>query len=152
MAARCSRRRFLLASLLVGCLLGLALGLLGRGYLVILQQSEWLEDMLDRASAQMAPVPHLRTAYFVMAVAIAPLAEAYLFHGLLYRALDREWRGWRAVVGSAAFSAVYHPPLSWLPVGLLGMANALMFRKAGRPAPAVLSHMVYNAVVLGRWT
>ncbi len=86
-----------------------------------------------------------------MAVGIAPLTEEYLFRGLLYRALDREWHGWRAVIGSAAFFAIYHPPLSWLPVGLLGITNALVFRKAGRLAPAVLLHMVYNAVVLQRF-
>ena len=53
-----------------------------------------------------------------------------------------------AVLGSAAFFAIYHSPLSWLPVGLLGAANALLFKKTGRLAPAVLLHMVYNAVVL----
>jgi membrane protease YdiL (CAAX protease family) len=34
-----------------------------------------------------------------------------------------------------------------LPVGLLGAANAVMFKKTGRLAPAVVLHMVYNAVV-----
>jgi membrane protease YdiL (CAAX protease family) len=52
------------------------------------------------------------------------------------------------VVGSAAFFAIYHGPLSWLPVALLGIANALLFKKTGRLAPAVLLHMVYNAVVV----
>ncbi|WP_130418065.1 CPBP family intramembrane glutamic endopeptidase [Edaphobacter modestus] len=74
--------------------------------------------------------------------------EEYLFRGLLYRALDREWGGLSAVVGSAAFFAIYHPPLSWLPVVLLGITNALLFKKTGRLAPAVVLHMVYNAVVL----
>jgi membrane protease YdiL (CAAX protease family) len=71
-----------------------------------------------------------------------------LFRGLLYRALDREWGGWRAVLGSAAFFAVYHPMLSWVPVGLLGVVNAVMFKKTGRLAPAIVTHMVYNAIVL----
>jgi membrane protease YdiL (CAAX protease family) len=35
-----------------------------------------------------------------------------------------------------------------LPVALLGAANALIFKKTGRLAPAVVLHMVYNAVVL----
>jgi len=96
----------------------------------------------------MAEIPNLRISYAVMAVAFAPFAEEYLFHGLLFKALDREWGGWRAVVGSAAFFAVYHPPLSWLPVGLLGITNALLFKKTGRLAPAVILHMVYNAVVV----
>jgi len=38
--------------------------------------------------------------------------------------------------------------VSWLPVGLLGVANALIFKKTGRLAPAVALHMIYNLVVL----
>src|SRR6267378_4454810 len=96
----------------------------------------------------MAKISGLRASYAIMAVAFAPFAEEYLFRGLVYRALDREWGGWRAVVGSAAFFAIYHPPLSWLPVGLLGVANALIFKKTGRLAPSVALHMIYNLVVL----
>jgi membrane protease YdiL (CAAX protease family) len=83
-----------------------------------------------------------------MAIGVAPFAEEYLFRGLLFRALDVEWGGWRAVLGSAAFFAIYHPPLSWLPVALLGAANALLFKSTRRLAPAVALHMVYNAIVL----
>ena len=96
----------------------------------------------------MAKISRLRASYAIMAVAFAPFAEEYLFRGLLFRALDREWGGWRAVVGSAAFFAIYHPPLSWLPVALLGTANALLFKRTGRLAPAVILHLIYNAVVL----
>ncbi len=96
----------------------------------------------------MAQLPGLKQAYFIMVVLLTPFAEEYLFRGLLYRALDREWGGWRAILGSAAFFAIYHSPLSWLPIGLVGIANALLFKKTGRLAPAVILHIVYNAVVL----
>ncbi len=79
----------------------------------------------------------------------APLTEEFLFRGLLYRALDREWGGWRALLGSAAFFAICHPVIAWAPVGLLGLINALLFKKTGRLAPAVLLHMVYNLTVMG---
>ncbi len=138
----------LLVCLLIGVGLGLMLGLLGRGYIALLHQLSWTAASLDRSNAQMDAVPHLRAAFFVMAVLIAPVSEEYLFRGLLYRALDREWGGWRAVAGSAAFFAIYHPFLSWLPVGVLGAVNALVFKRTGRLAPAVLLHMAYNAVVL----
>lgn len=82
---------------------------------------------------------------------IAPLAEEYLFRGLLFRALDREWGGWRAVAGSALFFASYHPFLAWLPVGALGALNATLFKRTGWLVPAVAAHMTYNAVVVG-WT
>ena len=50
--------------------------------------------------------------------------------------------------GSVAVFAVYHPPLSWLPVALLGATNAVLFKKTGRLTSAVILHMVYNAVIV----
>ncbi len=85
----------------------------------------------------------------ILAVLLAPPAEEFLFRGLLYRALDREWGGWHAVLGSAAFFAIYHQPLAWLPVGLVGTANALLFRHTGQLWSAIALHAAYNAVVLG---
>ena len=143
-----SREGTLLLLLLVGAIGGAALGLFAHGYLFVLQHIPATADLIRKGQEQMAKIPYLRISYFVMAVGFAPFAEEYLFRGLLFRALDREWGGWRAVVGSAAFFAIYHPALSWLPVALLGMTNALLFKKTGRLAPAVVLHMVYNAVVL----
>ena len=147
-AGAVSARKFLLPSLLIGVVCGLALGAFAHGYLAILAHFPYTAGLIHQSQEQMAKIPGLRISYAIMAVGIAPFAEEYLFRGLLFRALDREWGGWRAVVGSAAFFAIYHPPLSWLPVGLLGISNALIFKKTGLLAPAVLLHMVYNAVVL----
>jgi membrane protease YdiL (CAAX protease family) len=134
--------------LLLGAGGGLVLGLFAIGYRTLLQHLPATAEIIRRTQEEMARVPNLKIYYAVMAVGFAPFAEEYLFRGLLFRALDREWGGWRAVIGSAAFFAIYHPPLSWLPVGLLGVTNALLFKKTGRLAPAVILHMVYNAVVL----
>jgi membrane protease YdiL (CAAX protease family) len=107
-------------------------------------------ELIRKSEEEMAKIPNLRISYAVMAVGFAPFAEEYLFRGLLYRALDREWGGWRAVVGSAAFFAIYHPALAWPPVVLLGITNAILFKKTGWLMPAVVLHMVYNAVVVLR--
>jgi membrane protease YdiL (CAAX protease family) len=56
---------------------------------------------------------------------------------------------WQAVIASAAFITVYHPPLAWLPVGVLGIATALLFKHTGMLASSVILHMVYNTVVIG---
>jgi membrane protease YdiL (CAAX protease family) len=136
-------------ALATGAVGGLALGLLARGYLRVMLLFPSIADLIHKSQAQMNDIPGLQASYAVIAIFFAPFAEEYLFRGLLFRALDREWGGWRAVVGSAAFFAIYHPLLSWLPVGLLGATNALIFKKTGRLAPAVVLHMVYNAVVLG---
>jgi membrane protease YdiL (CAAX protease family) len=127
---------------------GLALGLLAMVYLAAMRHIPYTAEILRRSQAQMAEIPNLKVSFAVMAIAFAPFAEEYLFRGLLYRALDREWGGWRAVLGSAAFFAVYHPAMSWFPVAVLGACNALLFKKTGRLGPAVLLHMVYNALVV----
>jgi membrane protease YdiL (CAAX protease family) len=83
----------------------------------------------------------------VAAVGFAPLAEEYLFRGLLFRTLDREWGGWRAILGSTLFFTLYHPPIGWPLVALVGLALALLFKATGRLWPGVVLHAVYNAVV-----
>jgi membrane protease YdiL (CAAX protease family) len=141
------KRKYLLGLLgAVAC--AIMLGAVAYGYEAILKLIPSVAELINKSRQEMASVPFLKASYFVMAVGFAPFAEEYLFRGLVYRALDREWGGWRAVVGSAAFFVIYHHPLAWLPVGLLGVANAIIFKKTGRLAPAVVLHMVYNAVVL----
>jgi membrane protease YdiL (CAAX protease family) len=135
-------------TLMTGLAGGLVLGLVALGYLAILHHIPYTAEMMQKSQEQLAKMPGLMVGYTIIAIAFAPFAEEFLFRGLLFRALDREWGGWRAVVGSAAFFAIFHPPMSWLPVGLLGITNALLFKNTGRLAPAVILHMVYNIVVL----
>ncbi len=144
----CIRNGKFLSLLLLGAAGGLTLGLLAHGYIAALQHIPATAEIIRKAQEQMAKIPDLKVSYAVMAIGFAPFAEEYLFRGLLFRALDREWGGWQAVAGSAAFFAIYHPALSWPPVALLGIVNALIFKKTGRLAPAVVLHMIYNAVVL----
>jgi membrane protease YdiL (CAAX protease family) len=136
------------SSLLLGAALGLALGLLGLGYLALLREFPTTAEILDAAAARRAALPNIHTAYLVIAVAFAPAAEEYLFRGLLYRTLDREWGSGLAILASAAFFVIYHPFLSWLPVGLVGIAAALIFKRTGNLASAIALHTVYNAIVV----
>ncbi len=140
-------RRRAFVFLVIGGISGAMLGGLAHLYLLGLHAFAWARAILDQPNPSTA-LPHYREWSFLLAVIVAPLAEEFLFRGLLYRALDREWGGWAAIGGSAAFFAIYHPVLSWLPVGLLGISSAMLFRKSGNLAPSVLLHMVYNAVVL----
>jgi membrane protease YdiL (CAAX protease family) len=144
-----TRNAKFLSLLLLGAAGGLALGLFAHGYVAVLQHIPTTAEIIRKSQEQMAQIPNLKASYAVMAIGFAPFAEEYLFRGLLFRALDREWGGWRAVVASAAFFAIYHNAMSWVPVALLGATNSLLFKKTGRLAPAVVLHMVYNAVVLG---
>jgi len=137
-----------LAALAIGTASGITLALLARGYLKLIAYIPAAADQIHKSQQQFNSIPYLHASYFAMAVFIAPFAEEYLFRGLLFRSLDREWGGWRAILGSAAFFAIYHPPLSWLPVFCLGAANAILFKKSNRLMPCVLLHMAYNAIVL----
>ena len=85
----------------------------------------------------------------VLIAGLVPFVEEYFFRGLLYRALDREIGGWLAIISSSAFFAVYHPPVAWVPVFLLGLITAWIFKKGGRLLPCVLVHMMYNFIVVG---
>lgn len=131
---------------------GLALGLLLGGfawvYLHALAMFPPFAQQIAATHAQFAANPPLRFSYAFIAIFCAPFAEEYLFRGLLYRALDRQWGGGKAVFAAAAFFAIYHPPLAWLPVGLLGALNCFIFKRTGRLAPAVVLHMAYNTVVV----
>lgn len=138
----------LIPALMLAAAGGITLGLAAHGYLAALEHIPATAELIRKSQEAMATLHGLRISYAIMAIAFAPFAEEYLFRGLLFRALDREWGGWSAVIGSAAFFAVYHPAMSWPPVFLLGICNALIFKKSGRLAPAILLHMVYNAVVL----
>lgn len=143
-----ARGRAFIFALVSGSVGGVLLGLLARGYIAGLLHFPSIAEIIHKAQVEMGNYPNLKISYTIVAVLLAPFAEEYLFRGLLFRALDREWGGWHAILGSAAFFAIYHPLISWLPVFLVGVSNALLFKKTGRLAPAVLLHMVYNSVVL----
>lgn len=135
-------------SLAIGAAAGVLLAFLAKGYVLLMSQFDVFAPTIRSIEEQMNSVPELRIGTFIIAVIFAPFAEEYLFRGLLFRALDRQWGGWPAMLGSAAFFAVYHQPFGWPPVALVGLANAFIFKKTGRLAPAVILHMVYNAIVL----
>src|SRR4030095_3482804 len=126
---------------------GVTLGLLAVGYMQVLRYLTGGNELLHHPDGASGPTSSV--ALLILTVGFAPLAEEYLFRGLLYRALDREWGGWRAMSGSAAYFAIYHPPVSWLPVFGLGCLNAYLFRETGQLRWSVVTHAVYNAVVIG---
>ncbi len=130
-----------------GATLGAALGGVAHIYLTVLHQFPAVAEMIDNARRQMDALPHAYLAFVVIAVALAPFSEEFLFRGLLYRTLDGEWGGWRAVTGAAAFFALYHPVISWAPVAVLGAMNAIIYKRTGHLAPSVAAHMAYNAVI-----
>jgi membrane protease YdiL (CAAX protease family) len=68
---------------------GLALGLCAKGYQALLLDIPSTADRIRQTQQQMASIPDLRLWYMIMAVGFAPLAEEYLFRGLLFRKTRR---------------------------------------------------------------
>lgn len=126
---------------------GVLLGVAAHFYLEAIALVPAIGDTIQASRDQFAKIPELTFWYAVMAIGFAPFAEEYLFRGLLFRTLDRRWGGLKAVIGAAAFFAIYHPPTAWLPVAMVGATNCILFKKSKRLAPAILLHMTYNTVV-----
>jgi hypothetical protein len=127
---------------------GLLLALFAHLYLMAVALIPAGSEIINTSKHQMQSVPGLRAGMAVIGIAFAPFAEEYLFRGLVFRTLDQQWGGRKAIFAAAAFFAIYHPPLAWVPVAAVGAANCVLFKKSGRLAPAVLLHMTYNAVVI----
>jgi membrane protease YdiL (CAAX protease family) len=144
-----SRGRAFALAMACGLVGGLVLGAGAQLYERCLDLIPAIHEAIRAQQALSDKLPGFARSYAIMAVFIAPFAEEYLFRGMVFRTLDRAWGGWRAVWGAAAFFAIYHPATSWLPVGLVGATNAMLFKRSGRLLPAVLLHMTYNAVVAG---
>lgn len=134
--------------LLYGVAGGVLLALMAHGFLMAAQLLvPSIAETIRTSQEQMRGIPGLATAYAIIAIGFAPFAEEYLFRGLVFRTLDRQWGGWKAICGAAAFFAIYHPPLAWAPVFLVGASNCLLFKRSGRLAPTVVLHMTYNAII-----
>lgn len=129
-------------------LIGVSLSGMAMLYLMGLRAAPLTHDWMREVDRLSAIPGEQRLWVFALTVCMAPVAEEYFFRGLLYRALDREWGGISAVVGSSLYFTIYHPPVSWLPVFGVGICSAWLFKKTGLLGPCVLLHMTYNALLL----
>jgi membrane protease YdiL (CAAX protease family) len=130
---------------------GAAAALVGGVYLYALLQAirhGWFGDQLSE-SALRAASGALGVWVIGLAVVAAPLFEEFIFRGLVFRGLRRSLPFAAAVVVSAAVFALVHPPVSVVPVFGLGLAAAFAYERTGSLLAPVLTHMVYNAAILG---
>lgn len=83
-----------------------------------------------------------------LTVLAAPLCEEFIFRGLLQGGLRRSLPAWQAIIFSAALFAIVHPPLSMLPVLVLGLCTGWAYERSGTLAAPMLVHAGYNAAIL----
>lgn len=122
---------------------GLASGTLAVGYLSI----------LARFGVQFPPVTERYGASWLAPtlVLVAPVAEEVFFRGWLQRAIGEQYaaRGpWFAVATTAVAFALVHPPISFVPVLVLGLVTGGLFARSGALGPAIVAHAVHNLIVV----
>jgi membrane protease YdiL (CAAX protease family) len=81
----------------------------------------------------------------------APLFEEWLFRGLLYRALRRNWSVGLSVAVTALLFASIHPFAGCAAILTLGTVTALAAEKTGRLWPSVVIHTGYNLTIWAVW-
>lgn len=84
-----------------------------------------------------------------LAVLAAPLFEEFIFRGLIFSGLRRSLPLVPAILANAGLFAIVHPPVSMLPVFVLGIAAAVAYERTRVLIAPMIAHGVYNAVVLG---
>lgn len=84
----------------------------------------------------------------VLAVAVvAPVAEEFIFRGLIMTRLSKAMPGWLAILLSAAMFGVCHGHPVWFAYAfVLGAVFGLMDWKADSIWPSILGHVTFNAI------
>ena len=126
----------------LGILAGLVAGAVGIGYLKLVRAQGWFD----------LPAPVLdggdRILLVLLTVVAAPLCEELIFRGLVFQGLARTVRVPLALVWSSGLFMAVHPLPSWAPVGLMGLAAGLVLHRTRYLPAAMLTHAVYNAMVV----
>jgi membrane protease YdiL (CAAX protease family) len=119
-------------------------GAAGLAYMAFLRHTPLWTEIANAATA----TANQRGWVLALAVVAAPLCEEFIFRGLIYGGLRRSMPALPAMLASAAIFAVIHPPLSMLPVFVLGVCTAWTYERSKTLLAPMLVHAVYNAVVL----
>jgi membrane protease YdiL (CAAX protease family) len=83
-----------------------------------------------------------------LALLAAPLFEEFIFRGLIFGGLRRSMPLTTAMFASAAIFAVVHPPVSMLPVFVLGLCTAWACERTRSLLAPMLTHALYNGAMI----
>ena len=132
-------------AIFIGLAMGVAGGMVGFCYLFALRFIPRLDELRSRANA----LNNLEGPWLVLlAVVAAPLCEEFIFRGLVFRGMRRSLPARWSIAGSAAVFAICHPPVSVVPVFVMGVLAAVGFEITGWIVTPLCIHMTYNGLVL----
>jgi membrane protease YdiL (CAAX protease family) len=106
-----------------------------------------------RAQVNLVPIlAQLSSPWLLMlaGVVVAPLVEELFFRGFVFAGLRPRY-GWpkAAAISSALFALLHLQPLAILPIFLLGYIFAFLYQRSRSLWPAILMHVLMNALALG---
>jgi ABC-2 type transport system permease protein len=127
-----------------GLVVGLIAAVAGLGYLYLLKHSTLWADIAHANLSGKIKTPWL----FALAVVAAPLCEEFIFRGLIFGGMRRSMGLAPAMLMSAALFAIAHPPVSILPVFVLGLCTAYAYERSKMLLAPMLVHAIYNAAVI----
>ena len=89
----------------------------------------------------------------LLTTVIAPICEETLFRGYIFGALSK-WKGWlpAAVMTGVLFGGVHFgsaPVEDLIPLGVLGFALCLLYRRTGSLYPCIALHSLNNSLAFG---
>ncbi len=116
----------------------------GLGYLTALRHSAWGGELAAGAAGASGNAGWL----LALAVLAAPLCEEFIFRGLIFGGLRRSMGAPQATLVSAAIFAIVHPPVSMLPVFVLGLCAAWAYERSRVLLAPMLVHALYNAAIV----
>jgi ABC-2 type transport system permease protein len=136
-------------SLLYGALAGACCAMFAAIYMDAMERTGWFPELLEQS---MGLDRNERIWVALLAVVAAPVFEEFIFRGLVYKGLSKTLRPMFAIAASAALFAAVHPPVAVVPVFVLGLVTAALYRWQGSLLISVTTHAVYNfSVILVPW-
>lgn len=93
-------------------------------------------------------------AWSVVAIAVAPPVEEFVFRGVMWTGLARSWNPWlAAIVVTLVFVALHLPetmgyPPALVGIGVMGLAALAMRVQSGSIVPAMFLHAAYNGMIV----
>jgi membrane protease YdiL (CAAX protease family) len=117
---------------------------------VVLNEST-KEELLKQLGANKTTL--LLALSALLTTVIAPICEETLFRGYIFPALSK-WRGWfpAAVMTGVLFGGVHYgsaPVIDLVPLGVLGFALCMLYRRTGSLYPCIATHSLNNSLAFG---
>jgi ABC-2 type transport system permease protein len=134
---------------IMGIILGAVTSVVGMIYLFLIDKIEYLHHLAEETLKIPDALKQSESPWLLAGLAIiaAPLFEEFVFRGILYKGMRRSLNAPLSILLSAGIFAIVHPPISVIPVFILGLAAAFCVEWTGLIWTSMLVHMIYNSVV-----